>query len=265
MNTANTNYELHILKAAINNHLNRTLPSNANQALHLIEYRIDDLVWNIAASIYRQSGYKVDLSLIRDLTNARIESLKLLAAKEAEKAKQKVLEEQKRKLEEARLKVENKKRTPNEIQREKEARYIIWGDILNRIYEREIRTVEEAIQKAKDNYHAKYSLDKDIFDNFLESRKEIYLKTEQIVARFFSEIDLIDDEPEYNISEKDMNLITSIPDPGNGFMSYLLKELNYEFDIEIPEKNAYLVGYLTNIGRFFYLVCSMKEKRRNIR
>ena len=114
MNTANTNYELYILKAAINNHLNRTLPSDANQALHLIQYRIDDLVWNIATIIYSHSGHKVDLSLIRDLANARIDSLKILAAKQAEEARIQAEAEAKRKAEEEARKIE-------QVRREKEA------------------------------------------------------------------------------------------------------------------------------------------------
>lgn len=106
MNTANGVYELQIIKKAIVNRLDRTLPSDANQALYLIQYQIDDLVWNIAASIYSQSGYKVDFSLVRDLANTRIESLRLLAAKQAEEARQKALEEKVRKIEQARLKAE---------------------------------------------------------------------------------------------------------------------------------------------------------------
>ena len=102
MNTANTNYELHILKTAINNHLDRTLPSDASQALHLIQYQIDDLVWNIATSIYSQSGYKVDFSLVRDLTNTRIESLNLLAARQPEEVRLRAEAEARRKAEEER-------------------------------------------------------------------------------------------------------------------------------------------------------------------
>ena len=81
MNTTNISYDTHILKTAIDNHLDHTLPSDANKALHSIEYEIDHLVWNIATSIYHQSGYRVDFSLVRDLANARIESLKMLVAK----------------------------------------------------------------------------------------------------------------------------------------------------------------------------------------
>ena len=70
--------------------------------MHLIQYKIDNLVWSVATSIYQQSGYKVDLSLIRDLANARIESLKLIVAKQIEEARKKAESEtRKRKEEEA--------------------------------------------------------------------------------------------------------------------------------------------------------------------
>ena len=79
MNTSNNVYELRIIRKAIANHLDRILPTDANKALYLIQDQIDDLVWNIATSIYRQSGYKVDFSLIGDLANARISPFKILA------------------------------------------------------------------------------------------------------------------------------------------------------------------------------------------
>jgi len=105
MNAANISYELHILKTVINNHLDRTLPSDANQALHLIQYQIDNLVWSIATSIYRQSGYKVNFSLVRDLADFRIESLKILAIQQAEaEARRKAEEEARRKAQKEKVK-----------------------------------------------------------------------------------------------------------------------------------------------------------------
>jgi len=106
MNAANISYELHILKRVINNHLDRILPSDANQALYLIQYQIDNLVWNIATSIYQQSGYKVDLSLVRDLADFRIESLKILAIQQAKAETRRKAEEEARRIEQARLKAE---------------------------------------------------------------------------------------------------------------------------------------------------------------
>lgn len=110
MNTSNSFYELQIIKKAITNLLDRTLPSDAIQALYLIQYQIDDLVWSIATSIYSQSGHQVDFSLVRDLANARLDSLKIIALRQAEEAKQKALEEEAKKIKQARLKAEKEAR-----------------------------------------------------------------------------------------------------------------------------------------------------------
>jgi hypothetical protein len=129
MNTVNNNYELYILTTAINNYLDLTLPSDAKKALYLILHQNDDFVWNIATSIYRTSGHKVDFSLVRDIANSRIESLKRLAIKQAEEEAKIKAEEEKRRIEEARQKAEQEikrkaqkealERTPIEIEKEK--------------------------------------------------------------------------------------------------------------------------------------------------
>ena len=120
MDAASTNYELHILKTAVNNHLDRTLPSDANQALSLIQYQIDNLVWSIATSIYRQSGYKVNFSLVRDLADFRIESLKILAIQQAEAEARRKAEEEARRIEQARLKAEEEARRKAQKEKVKE-------------------------------------------------------------------------------------------------------------------------------------------------
>ncbi|MGL5938765.1 MAG: hypothetical protein ACRC2S_00010 [Waterburya sp.] len=270
MNASNINYELNILKAAINNYLDRTLPSDANQALYLIQYQIDDFVWNIATSIHSQSGYKVDFSLVRDLANDRIESLRMLAARQAEEARQKPLEEKKRKIEEARriaeaeakrkaeeearkieqarIEAEAKKRTPAEIKREEEARYKIWGNILDDIHERQITLFEEVIKKATETYKPQYSLDRNIFNNFLKSREEIFRKIINIIAEFL-------DEPEDNV-----NLKTSFPDPRFGSL-YIIEQIEYEFNVKFPSNYIHYTGYLTSVRIYFYIVCCLKEQR----
>ncbi|MCC0177938.1 hypothetical protein I4641_13210, partial [Waterburya agarophytonicola K14] len=90
----------------------------------LIQYQIDNLVWSIATSIYRQSGHKVDFSSVRDLANTRIKSLKMLAVRQAEEAKQKALEEEAIKIEQARLKAEAeaKKKAKEEARKIEQAR-----------------------------------------------------------------------------------------------------------------------------------------------
>ncbi len=119
MNTVYSVYDLHILTTAINNHLDHALPSDANKALYFILKQNDNLVWNIATSIYSQSGYQVDFSLVRDLANARIESLKILGLEQLEAEVKRKAEEEAKKLEEARLKAEQEARQKAEEARKK--------------------------------------------------------------------------------------------------------------------------------------------------
>ena len=95
------------------------MPSEANKALYLILHQSEDLIWNIATAIYQQSGYKVDFSLVRNLANARIESLKILVARQAEEARQKALEEKAIIIKEARMKAEAEARRKAEEERKK--------------------------------------------------------------------------------------------------------------------------------------------------
>jgi acyl carrier protein len=105
MKTFKDNYELHILSKAINNCIDKILPAEANKALHLILHQNDDLVWEISTSIFRISGHKVNFSLVRDLANSRIESLKIMAVKQTEEeVRRKAEEEEATRIEEARQK-----------------------------------------------------------------------------------------------------------------------------------------------------------------
>lgn len=48
MNAENRNYELHILKYAINQTIDRLLPNNSQEALNAIANRSDEIVWRVA-------------------------------------------------------------------------------------------------------------------------------------------------------------------------------------------------------------------------
>jgi acyl carrier protein len=106
MNTFKDNYELHILSKAINNCIDKFLPAEANKALYLILHQSDDLVWEISTSIFLISGHKVDFSLVRDLANARVESLKILGLEQLEAEIKRKVEEEATRIEEARLNAE---------------------------------------------------------------------------------------------------------------------------------------------------------------
>lgn len=74
MNTER-DYELHILKYAIDRAIDRLLPNNSQEALNAISHRSDEIVWRVATEIYTKSGHQINFSLIRDLLDVRIEPL----------------------------------------------------------------------------------------------------------------------------------------------------------------------------------------------
>ncbi len=93
MTVENQNYELHILNYAINKYIDNILPSNSQDALNVIIYQSDDLVWRVATEIYTKSGYKIDFSWIQDILNLRIEPLKFKIAEQERIRKQKAKQE----------------------------------------------------------------------------------------------------------------------------------------------------------------------------
>ncbi len=75
------------MKKAILSYLDKNV-SHTEEGLNKLVSQCDELVWNIATYVYRQSGHQVDFSLIRDIINSRIEPLKQhIAYKNSEKAR----------------------------------------------------------------------------------------------------------------------------------------------------------------------------------
>lgn len=88
MSLNNKEYKIHIFKKAINKYLDKILPFREQDALNALSHQMDDIVWKIATTIYMESGYKIDFSLIRDIANSRIDNLKnTIAAQKVEEAK----------------------------------------------------------------------------------------------------------------------------------------------------------------------------------
>ncbi|BAY66069.1 hypothetical protein NIES22_61820 [Calothrix brevissima NIES-22] len=82
MSEADKSYELQILKMIVNKHLDEsTLFKKEN--IHKSEINRDQFVWDTATRIYQQSGHKVELSLVRDIVDSRIRSIKNQLAEEA--------------------------------------------------------------------------------------------------------------------------------------------------------------------------------------
>ncbi len=75
MSSTNREYELNILKMAINKELDK-IAIVTEENLSFLESNIDQIVWDTATKIYNQSGHRVELSMIRDLVINRINSIK---------------------------------------------------------------------------------------------------------------------------------------------------------------------------------------------
>lgn len=206
MDAANKSYELHMLKIVINNHLDRTLPSDANKALYLIQYQIDNLVC-IATSIYRQSGHKVDFSSIRDLASTRIESLRLLALKQAEEARQKAETEARRKKEDEAKQIEEARREQEAEERKKVEE------------ERQKKEKEKEITKIRKIYQSK-GINQEIFEKIKSiTVDQLEVEADRITPETSFANDLGAD------SQDMMELIMAIEE---------------EFDTELPEMDDYM-------------------------
>ncbi|MBJ7898807.1 MAG: hypothetical protein GC158_02550 [Cyanobacteria bacterium RI_101] len=74
MSESDKSYELKILKMAVTKYLNEGkifTKKNINE----LETNRDQVVWDIATKIYRQSGHKVEFSLVRDIINSSIKTI----------------------------------------------------------------------------------------------------------------------------------------------------------------------------------------------
>ncbi|MBE9201500.1 MULTISPECIES: acyl carrier protein [unclassified Nodularia (in: cyanobacteria)] len=105
MTINNQDYEIHILRKVITDHLDQVIPLTDEGLNHLLSHH-DDMVWNITTKIYSQSGYKLEFYFTRDVLNSWIEVLKeRIAAEKAKRAEQARLQAE-RQVEQARIQAE---------------------------------------------------------------------------------------------------------------------------------------------------------------
>lgn len=83
MSEVDKGYELKVLKMVINKYLDETI-SVKEESLKALKANRDQVVWDLAARIYSQSGHKVELYTVRNVVDSRIEAMKckLVAEKE---------------------------------------------------------------------------------------------------------------------------------------------------------------------------------------
>lgn len=71
MNEDSKNYEMQILAMMINQYLD-DMVSLSEEKLNQLEANCDQIVWDLATRIYKESGHKVEFHIIRNLINSRI-------------------------------------------------------------------------------------------------------------------------------------------------------------------------------------------------
>jgi acyl carrier protein len=75
MNEDSKNYEMQILAMMINQYLD-DMVSLSEEKLNQLEAKRDQIVWDLATRIYKESGHKVEFHIIRNLINSRIEVMR---------------------------------------------------------------------------------------------------------------------------------------------------------------------------------------------
>ena len=75
MNEDSKNYEMQILAMMINQYLD-AMVSLSEEKLNQLEANRDQIVWDLATRIYKESGHKVEFHIIRNLINSRIEVMR---------------------------------------------------------------------------------------------------------------------------------------------------------------------------------------------
>ena len=226
MSVEERNYKFEVLEYAVNQSIYRLLPNNNEEALSVILYQCNEVVWRVATEIYTKSGHQVDFSFIRDVLILKIEPLRKQIAeedrirqeKEAEEARiQAELEAQRlaKQIEEERIRKEQrakieseklaKKANQEKIRREKEAE------------EAKLRKQKEEAKQQKLQQFIKVNSNINI---------DIFLRIEKIIIE------------ELMVEEKQITLNSILSkDLGADDLDVveLIQVIEKEFDIEIPD------------------------------
>ena len=76
MSVEECDYKLEILEYAVNQCIDWLLPSSSEDALSVILYQSNEVVWRVATEIYTKSGHQIDFVFIRGILNLRVEPLR---------------------------------------------------------------------------------------------------------------------------------------------------------------------------------------------
>lgn len=236
MTTENLNYKVEILEYAVNQSIDRLLPKSSKDALSVILYRSNKVVYRVATDIYSKSGYQVDFLFVRDLLNLRIEPLRnkiaeeerIKKVQESEKARIKAELEAQRQIREA----EEKRTRKNKEAKEAKIRAKLEAERLEKIAEQqqiEQKQIAEKEKLRKQQENARLRKIQAFHERYPNISIDIFLRIEKIIAEEL----LLDKEPIILDSILNKDLGADHLD-----IVELIQAIEKEFDIEIPEDFA---------------------------
>lgn len=258
MAVENENYKLEILEYAINQCIDRLLPKSSEDALSVILYKSNEVVWRVATEIYTKSGHQIDFLFVKDILNLRIESLRNKIAEETRIWAELEAQRLAREIEQEKIRKENEAEEER-IRVELEAR--------KRIREAEeeiIRKEQERIDQEKKEKQQKR------LREFKEANPEIYVNDYEELKAFLAVFEIIKNViveqldvngEEINKEEIELDTILTrdlgVEDKYDNFCGHwerieLVMGIEAEFDLEIfdEEQEKILsrsVGQLVNL------------------
>ncbi len=222
MTVEREDYKLEVLEYAVNQCIDRLLPESNKDALSVIIYQNNEVVWKVATEIYTKSGHQIDFLFIRDLLNLRIEPLRNKIAEEVKIRAELEAQRLAREIEEERVRNE-KKAEKAKIKAKLEA-------------QRQARKVkEERIRKEKEAEEEKIRKQKkETRQKKLEEFSKLY---PNVSMDIFVKIEAIIVE-ELLVEEEEITLNSILcQDLGADDLDAveLIQAIEEEFDIEIPD------------------------------
>lgn len=195
-------YEVKILKMVVDEYLNQIV-FPTKESLNALENNSDRVVWDLATKIYKESGHKVELCMVRNIVDLRIIDLKYQLEK---------------------LETEKKARAEREAELARKARA-----------EAEIKAELERKARAEAEMKALEAEREALANNLQEiggedvSRAKVFVKLRKIIS----------EELSVNESKVTLNSHLSNDLGADGHNLYgLVIALEEEFDIEIPDSVA---------------------------
>lgn len=222
MTVESEDYKLEVLEYAVNQCIDCLLPESNKDALSVIIYQSNEIVWKITTDIYSKSGYQIDFLFIKKILDLRIEPLR---TKISEEERIKVeLEAQRlaRKIEEERIRNEKKAEKAKikaKLETQRQARQAEEERI-----RKEKEAEEEKIRKQREETRQKKL--EEFSKSYPNVSMDIFVKIEAIIVEQLE----VNEERVRMDADFTSNLGADYLD-----IVGLMMALEKEFDIEIPD------------------------------